>query len=219
MSTRAIEYLEYNELMAVLDVIDRLTPDGRRDYALVILMFNTGARVQEIVDLRANDLKLSPPFSVHIFGKGRKERICPIWTNTAHILSQYVEERGIDIRKPVTVFINHLGTPLTRFGIRYILSKYIQKASKSQPSLKTKRLHPHSMRHSTAIYLLKSGNDLATIASWLGHASINTTNKYTTIDLDMKREAISKANPLGADSVSSSSWRDDPDILSWLESL
>ena len=219
MYTRAIEYLEFEELTAVLEQIDRSKPDGRRDYALLTLMFNTGARVQEIVDLKANDLHLSAPFHVHIFGKGRKERVCPIWAKTAQILRKYVEEQGIDPRKPVTLFTNHLGTPLTRFGIRYILAKYVRKAAENHPSLKGKRLHPHSMRHSTAVHLLRSGVDTATIANWLGHVSTDTTNKYATIDLDMKREAIAKAAPPHVKSVLHSSWRNDPHILTWLESL
>ena len=219
MRTRAVEYLEFEELSAVLNQVDRSKSNGRRDYALLTLMFNTGARVQEIVDLKAADLHLSAPFSVNIFGKGRKERICPLWANTARILRQYVEERGLDLRQPVTLFTNHLGTPLTRFGVRYIMAKYIRKAAQIHPSLKIKRLHPHSMRHSTAVHLLKSGVDLATIANWLGHASINTTNKYATIDLDMKREAIAKAASPQTKSVPHLSWRSDPDILNWLESL
>lgn len=219
MHTRTIEYLEFEELEAVLDKVDRSKPDGRRDYALLILMFNTGARVQEVVDLKASDLHLSPPFSVHIFGKGRKERICPIWAKTARVLHEYVEDRGIDPRMPVAIFTNHLYTPLTRFGVRYILAKYVRKAAETNPSLKVKRLHPHSLRHSTAVHLLKSGVDLASIANWLGHVSTNTTNKYATIDLDMKREAIAKATPPHAKSVSHLSWRKNPDILAWLESL
>ncbi len=219
MRTRIIEYLEFEELEAVLDKVDRSKPDGRRDYALLTLMFNTGGRVQEVIDLKANDLQLSSPFSVHIFGKGRKERICPIWAKTARVLHEYVEERGIDLRKPATLFTNHLGTPLTRFGVRYILAKYVKKAAETHPSLKVKRLHPHSLRHSTAVHLLKSGVDLVSIVNWLGHTSINTTNKYATIDLDMKREAIAKATPPHAESVSHSSWRKNPDILAWLESL
>lgn len=218
-TTRTVEYLEGQELKAVIDAIDRSKSDGLRDYALLTLMFNTGARVQEIVDLKANDLHLSSPFTVRIFGKGRKERICPLWAETAHMLHKYTEERGIDLRNSTTVFTNHLGTPLTRFGIRYILAKYIRKASEKHPSLKHKRLHPHSMRHSTAVHLLKSGVDLSTIASWLGHVSINTTNKYATIDLDMKREAIAKAAPPYAKTKSNASWHNNPDILAWLESL
>ena len=193
MRTRSIEYLEFEELTAVLEQIDHSTLDGRRDYALMTLMFNTGARVQEIVDLKANDLHLSTPFQVHIFGKGRKERVCPIWAKTAGILRKYLEERKINPSNPLTLFMNHLGTPLTRFGIRYILEKYVSKAAENNPSLKNKRLHPHSMRHSTAVHLLRSGVDIVTISNWLGHVSIDTTNKYIAIDLEMKRKAIEKA--------------------------
>jgi len=216
MCTRSIEYLEFEELAAVFEQIDRSTLDGRRDYALMTLMFNTGARVQEIVDLKANDLHLSSPFQVHIFGKGRKERVCPIWAKTADILRRYLEERNIDPNTPVTLFTNHLGTHLTRFGIRYILAKYVRKAAENNSSLKGKRLHPHSMRHSTAVHLLRSGVDIVTIAHWLGHVSINTTNKYVAIDLEMKRKAIEKAAPLSGNHAS---WRNEPDILTWLESL
>ena len=218
-TTNNIEYLESQEIAAVLQCVDRSKSDGRRDYLLLSLMFNTGARVQEIVDLKANDLRLSKPISVRIFGKGRKERICPIWPETAQLVREYMEERGIDSHKPVALFLNHLGTPLTRFGVRYILAKYLRKAARSQPSLGKKRLHPHSIRHSTAVHLLQSGVDLSTIAHWLGHASINTTHKYTAVDLEMKRQAIAKAKPLNSQAPSKTSWRENHDILAWLESL
>lgn len=217
--TRTIEYLEFEEIMAVLQSIDRSKPIGRRDYAVLLLMFNTGARVQEIVNLKTDDLRLSGPFSVHILGKGRKERICPIWAETAEVLRKYIEEQGIDFKKAVPIFLNHLGKPLTRFGIGYMLKKRIQKAAEIHPSLKKKRLHPHSMRHSTAFHLLKSGVDLSTIANWLGHVSVDTTNKYVTMDLDMKQKAIARAKPLGDEIITGTPWRENPDILAWLESL
>lgn len=218
-STRTIEYLEFDEITAVLQTVDRSKGYGRRDYALLSLMFNTGARVQEIVDIKANDLQLTKPFGARLYGKGRKERICPIWAQTADVLRKYLEGRGIDPHKPATVFTNHLGGPLTRFGVRYILAKYIHLAAVRRPSLKKKHLHPHCMRHSTAIYLLKSGVDLITTSHWLGHCSINTTNKYATIDIEMKREALEKAKPLDCKSNIRASWKKDPDILKWLESL
>jgi integrase/recombinase XerD len=218
-ASRTVEYLEYEEINAILRSVDRTTRDGRRDHALLSLMFNTGARVQELIDLKANDLQLSKPFSVRIFGKGRKERICPIWPETAQLLHQLLEERGIDERLPVTVFTNHIGNPITRFGIRYLLAKHLHNAASACPSLGKKRLHPHSVRHSTAVHLLKSGVDLSTIASWLGHASVNTTNKYATMDLEMKRKAIEKAKPLTDGAPSRGEWKHDPDLLAWLESL
>ena len=95
-SSRTVDYLEFEEIRAVLDSVDRSKQDGRRDYVLLSLMFNTGARAQELIDIKANDLHLSKPFSARIFGKGRRERICPIWPETAHLLVQLLEERGID---------------------------------------------------------------------------------------------------------------------------
>lgn len=218
-SNRSIEYMEFEEITAVLRSIDRSKSDGRRDYILLYLMFNTGARVQEIVDLKAKDIQLFRPFSIRIFGKGRKERICPLWDETVQLLREYFNECAIDPREPVSIFMNHLGLPLTRFGIRYILSKYVRKAALHQPSLKRKRLHPHSMRHSTAFSLLKSGVDLITIANWLGHARVNTTNKYVTLDMEMKRQAMAKSKPLNDASDHQKSWKLSSDIIAWLESL
>jgi integrase/recombinase XerD len=217
--TRPVEYLQFEEIKEIIEVVDRSRTEGRRDYVLLTLMFNTGARVQEVLDLKTDDLQLSRPFSVHIRGKGRKERICPIWPETAQLLRGYTEARGIDPKERVTVFINRLGQPLTRFGVRYILSKHLQKAADLRPSLAGKRLHPHSMRHSTAIHLLKSGVDLSTIANWLGHTSVNTTNKYASMDLEMKRRALEKAKPLTEENPEQGRWHKDPDILSWLASL
>lgn len=218
-STRTIDYLEFEEIMTLLQSIDQSKADGRRDYALLLLMFNTGARVQEIVELKASDLYLSKPYKVYIFGKGRKERVCPIWPETGQVLRDYLEERGVDLRKPCPIFLNRFGQPLTRFGVGYILKKYVQKAADIHPVLKRKRLHPHSIRHAAAIHLLKSGVDLSSIANWMGHSSPNTTNKYARMDLEMKQKAIEKAKPLGDQIRAESSWKDNPDLLAWLESL
>lgn len=217
--TRPVDYLEYAEIKAVLEAIDRSTSDGRRDYALLATMFNTGARVQELLDLRVADLQLQKPLQARLVGKGRKERVCPLWPQTATVLRDWLEERGIDGRVTERLFLNHRGEPLTRFGVRYILAKYCTRARSTAPTLERKRLHPHTMRHSTAVHLLKAGVDLSTISQWLGHASINTTNRYATVDLDMKREAIAKAKPLVASSSTASAWRKDASILEWLEAL
>jgi integrase len=194
--SRPIEYFEYDEIQAVLAAVDRTTADGRRDYTLLAAMFNTGARVQEILDLRPCDLQLVKPLQVRLVGKGRKERLCPLWPQTAELLSSLLSESGMDPRSTEPLFRNHRGEPLTRFGVRYLLAKYCDRARASTPTLAAKRLHPHSMRHSTAVHLLKAGVDLTTISHWLGHASVNTTNRYVTIDLEMKREAIAKAKPV-----------------------
>lgn len=192
-----IEYLERAELDALLKSIDRATPLGRRDYALFAFMFNTGARVQEVLDLRIADVRLEAPPQVRLLGKGRKTRICPLWPATARLLRALIAERearGAEAASPL-VFTNARGRPLTRYGVRYLLRRYVQKASRVAPSLKTKRLHPHSIRHSTAVALLKSGVDFATISQWLGHAGLNTTMRYARADLDLKRRALAQAFP------------------------
>ena len=214
-----IHHLEFAEIQAVLGTIDCASPLGRRDYALLSLMFNTGGRVSEIVALQACDLRLGAPPSVLLRGKGRKERVCPLWPQTAQLLRALLEERNVPPTQAAAVFVNHRGSPLTRFGARLILQKHIAQAIRKQPSLKTKRLHPHSLRHSTAVHLLRSGVDLSTIANWLGHASINTTNKYLALDLEAKREALAKAKPLIPGARRSSRWRKDHDLLKWLEGL
>ena len=140
---RAIDYLEREEIESILKTIDRTTPKGARDYVLLATMFNTGARVQEIADLRASDLQLIKPFQVRLFGKGRKERYCPLWPQTAAVLRSFAKEQDLDLRSEARVFLNHRGGPLTRFGIRYILARCLARASHDAPNLRKKRLHPH----------------------------------------------------------------------------
>jgi len=181
--SRQVEYLEHDEIQSVLASVDRASKDGERDYVLLITMFNTGARVQEILDLKVCDLQLIKPYHARLVGKGRKERLCPLWPQTADLLQQLLNERG-NVLPDDHIFLNHRRRQLTRFGVRYLLAKYCKIAGKNKPTLRSKRLHPHSMRHSTAVHLLKSGIDIVTISHWLGHTSINTTNRYANIDLD-----------------------------------
>jgi site-specific recombinase XerD len=214
---RVIDYLEYEEIESILQVIDRTTAQGARDYALLATMFNTGARVQEIADLRFRDLQLNKPFQVRLFGKGRKERYCPIWPQTASVLRSFCKAREPESQPEAHVFLNHRGAPLSRFGIRHILGQCLQRARDDVPNLRKKRLHPHSIRHSTAVALLKSGVDLSTISHLLGHASPTTTNRYAKVDLEMKRKAIARVKPVPR--RCRSPWSKDSTILDWLESL
>jgi integrase/recombinase XerD len=216
--TSLVEYFEHDEIRAILGSVDRRSRQGARDYALLALMFNTGARVQEIVDLGVSDLQLQPPAQVKLFGKGRKTRICPLWPQTAKVLREFLGERGLDPSPQRAVFCNQRGQRLTRFGVRYILSRYCRLAAKSTSSLNRKRLHPHSMRHSTAVFLLKSGVDLPSISHWLGHASVTTTGRYAKVDLEMKRQALAKAAS-GGNSITSSKWRPSGSLLDWLDAL
>jgi integrase/recombinase XerD len=214
---RAIDYLEYEEIDSILKAINRATVQGSRDYALLATMFNTGARVQEVADLRACDLQLTKPFQVRLFGKGRKERYCPLWPQTASVLRSFCKQRNLDLRSEACVFLNHREQPISRFGIRYILARCLGLACEDAPNLRKKRLHPHSMRHSMAVALLKSGVDLSTISHLLGHASPTTTNRYAKVDLEMKRQAIAKVKPVPRESRKP--WSKDRTILDWLESL
>ena len=217
--TREIQHLEFAELQAVLDGIDRSTRPGRRDFALLSLMFNIGARVSEIVGLQAADLRLAEPPSIRLHGKGGRERICPLWPETARLLLELLEEQGMALDQPAAVFRNRRGERLTRFGVGIILRKHVERAKLRVPGLKHKRLHPHSLRHSTAVHLLRAGVDLSTISHWLGHASLNTTNKYVALDVEAKREALAKTKPLLKTGRKAGMWRHDQNLITWLENL
>lgn len=160
-------------------------------------MFNTGARVQEVLNLRRRDLRLDTPCQVRLTGKGSKIRLCPLWPNTARLLRELITECERCDPDPgnTLVFANARGSPLTRYGVRYLLRRYAARAADATPTLKGKSLHPHSIRHSTAIALLKAGVDFATISQWLGHAGLNTTMRYARADLDLKRQALSQVFP------------------------
>lgn len=192
-----IEYLERVEMDALLKSIDRTSRLGRRDYALFALMFNTGARVQEVLDLRVRDVRFDAPAQVRLLGKGKKTRVCPLWPTTARLLARLISEADVSPDDPAhrLLFINARGGALTRYGVRYLLRRYLRKAAQVAPTLNGKKLHPHSLRHSTAVALLKAGVDFATISQWLGHAGLNTTMRYARADLDLKRQALSQVFP------------------------
>lgn len=216
---RLVEYLEAREVAAILDAPDRATPDGRRDHALMLTLFNTGARVQEILDVRPSDLQLTRPLQVRLRGKGRKERLCPLWPKTVKVLRAFLAERGVEPTSTQQLFRNRRGEPLTRFGVRYLLRKYTGRATAVVKTLAAKRVHPHVVRHTTAVHLLQAGVDLVTIGHWLGHASVETTNRYAAVDLETKRAAVAKARPIGRIAPAVAAWRSDRTILEWLESL
>lgn len=218
-TTKQIEHFEFSEIQALLSGIDQSKAHGCRDYAMISFMFNTGARVSEVIGMQACDLRLIEPASVLLRGKGRKERTCPLWPETVRALLNYLEQRALGVHEARRVFLNHRGQPLTRFGARLIVKKLVRETAVHQPSLKHKQLHPHCFRHSTAIHLLRSGVDLCMISHWLGHCSVNTTNKYLELDLETKKEALNKVKPIAHRNGQSGRWRRDPDLIKWLESL
>ncbi len=216
---RAVEYLEHDEMQALLQAPDRSTEAGRRDHALLLTMYNTGARVQEILDLRPCDLQLDRPRQALLHGKGDKCRYCPLWEETAALLRDLMRTRNVDPADKQPLFRNRSGHPLTRFGVRYILRKHAGTASHSVPTLASKRVHPHVLRHTAASHFLQAGVDMVTIGRWLGHANVSTTSIYAEVDLESKRQAVRKAKPLLNTDPSSADWRTNADTISWLESL
>lgn len=212
-------YLEIDEIHAVLNAIDRKTQIGRRNYALIYLLYNTGARVQEICDLKVESLRLENPPLITVFGKGKKTRQVPLWEDTKKILKDYLKENDLTENVSSFLFFNRNGTPLGRFGIRYIVQKHVKAASISCKKLDGKIVGPHTFRHSTAMHLLQSGVDLSVIKSWLGHVDISTTHGYVEIDMNMKRKALEKVGSDGKGAGLEKFLKQNKDVISWLENL
>ncbi len=213
---RIVQYLEEKELQAVLDSIDINSRTGVRDRALLMLLYNTGARVSEIVGLERADLRLADGAQITLLGKGKKPRSCPLWPETVAALGAYLKQRRPKDVENRQVFLNANGDPITRFGIRHITRKYGIKAQAKQPSIKAKVVNPHTIRHTTAMHLLRSGNDINMVSYWLGHADVNTTHAYIEIDMDMKRKMLEKAD---APKMKKKLPWQKPDILQWLDKL
>lgn len=216
---RVVGYLEAGEVQALLQAPDLTSRHGRRDRALLLAMFNTGARVQEILDLRPCDIRFERPLQALLRGKGGKQRLCPLWPDTVRALRGLLRERGVPPADSGPLLRNQRGAPLSRFGVRYLIGKHARTASLSAGTLAGKRVHPHMLRHTAATHLLQSGVDLVTISHWLGHASVESTNRYVAVNLATKRAAIEKARPVGGRAAESPSWRTDESVLAWLESL
>lgn len=217
---RVPEYLERDEVQKIFAGIKIHTLPGQRDDALLRLLYNTGMRAQELVDLNVNHLRFSRPSHVRIHGKGRKERTCPLWPETVRAIKAYLERRTVRWDEALPLFVNAESNRLTRFGVRYIITHRVAEAAKVCPSLLTRKVTPHTWRHTTAMHLLQSNVDLSMIRSWMGHSSIETTNTYVEIDLEMKRKTLQSAEKLlPAKGKGRPSWRQNRDIMSWLSSL
>jgi len=185
-----IGYLEKAEMDALLAQPDRRTSLGDRDHALLLFLYNSGARADEAAKLTIDNLQLGPQSSVRLHGKGNKFRTCPLWPITATSLSRLVANRG----KSDAVFLSRINQPLTRFGIHRLVTQYVKRASKTVPSLATKRVSPHTIRHTTAVHLLRAGVDINTIRAWLGHVSLDTTHVYAEVDMEMKAKALARVD-------------------------
>jgi site-specific recombinase XerD len=212
-------YLEADDVRAIIAKPDRDTVDGWRDHTLLLFLYNCGARVSEATGVRWADLQLAPPRQVRLRGKGRKERLLPLWKETADALHQL---RGMAISgDQQNVFVNRNGQPLTRDGVAYILRKYTSAvAAKERPALSHKRVTPHVFRHSCAVALLQSGTDVTVIRDYLGHASVATTGRYITTNLQMKRDALETFwKHAGIEPSQTKPWKPKSDLLAFLESL
>jgi len=177
----AVGYLEEKEMQAILNAVDIDCRTGIRDRALLLLLYNTGARVSEVVMLKIQDLRLAGAGQVHLLGKGKKHRACPLWPETVDALQDYLQHRTPKESGTEQLFLNANGAPVTRFGIRHITGKYAAIAQRQCPSIKANTVSPHTIRHTTAMHLLRAGNDVNMVGYWLGHADINTTHVYLEI--------------------------------------
>ncbi len=214
---RIITYLEKNEMTALLNLPDRKDKHGYRDYALLLFLYNTGARADEAANLQVKDLAIGKGSRLHfvtLTGKGMKTRRCPLWDNTSKVLGLLTASRC----ENDNVFLNRLGKPITRFGIYEMVIKYADILAENMPEIKKKRLTPHTIRHTTATHLLQAGVDINTIRAWLGHVSVNTTNIYAEVDMQMKAAALLKCEIKDAGNRKPR-WRDDRNLMDFLDSL
>jgi site-specific recombinase XerD len=186
--TRLVRHLTADETRSILDAPDPTLRDGIRDRAMLHLCFAGGLRVSELVGLRTEDLLLQPQASVLVHGKGRKERCLPLWKETASVLRAWLAIRGAT-RVP-ELFLNARGASMTRAGFEYILRKHVRTAAQRCPSLSSKRVSPHVLRHTCALTILQATKDLRKVSLWLGHSSMQTTEIYTRADPSVKLEAL-----------------------------
>jgi integrase/recombinase XerD len=191
--TRLIHYLARDELQAILDAPDPSTRDGIRDRAMLHVCFAAGLRVSELVGLQRNELVLHPKATVLVHGKGRRERSLPLWKEAARALRAWLSVRGAVLAPEV--FVSARGHAMTRAGFEYVLRKHVQSASARCPSLLQKRVSPHVLRHSCAMTVLAATNDIRKVSLWLGHASIQTTERYLHVDPTERLETLDAITP------------------------
>jgi integrase/recombinase XerD len=208
-----VPYLEKKEMDALLDAPNCNTKQGCRDYALLLFLYNSGARANEAAQLSIADIDMAQ-LSVRLLGKGNKIRYCPLWPVTMQILTPLIAKRTPTQR----VFLNRCGQPITRFGIYALVKRCACKAATVIPSLSSKRVSPHTIRHTTAVFLLRAGVDINTIRAWLGHVSIKTTLIYADTDLEMKAKALSACEVNGTKRPTMH-WSSDVSLMSFLQSL
>lgn len=211
---RAIDYLSREEIEAVIAAPDLATWHGRRDRAILVLMLQTGLRVTELITLTCGDIGLGAGAHVRCMGKGRKERATPIRKDSIKLLRDWLAERKGKADDPL--FISNRGALLSRDAVEGIVRRHVETASQACPSLCSKRVTPHVLRHSAAMQLLHGGVDRTVIALWLGHESVETTQMYIHADMRIKEKAIAKTRPVD---TKHGRYRPSDKLLSFLEAL
>lgn len=214
-------YLQREEIQTLFDDLPRTGRFALRDRCLLLFLYNTGARVQEAAELQTSNLELEPPARVHLHGKGDKWRVCPLWAETTSLLMRLVAQRKGVGTPDYPVFVSHRGQALTRFGIYKIVRRHVQRL---EPDGQDRQQHisPHTFRHTAACHLLESGVDVNVIRAWLGHVSLETTNRYAEINIRTKEAALRCCEPMfGSDEKYRGEriWRVDSSLLEWLETL
>ena len=214
---RQMDFLTKEEYQALVDACDLDSMLGRRDKLMLILLYNMGVRVSELIGIRTLDIIADAgglPAYIHIRGKGRKERDVPLWKSTAAYLHRFMETH--ETENNAKLFVNRIDGELTRSGVRYRLNCLVKRASQKTPSMNHKTISPHTFRHTVALNLLQSGVDITTIAIWLGHESILTTHKYMVADMEMKKRTLEKVQELD---VNSFQFKPDDATLAFLDAL
>lgn len=218
----SISYVSVEAIRLLLEQPDQNTPKGRRDLALLALMYDSGARVQEIINLKPGDVRIiTKPYTIKLYGKGRKSRIVPLSEQQCALLREYMKENRLfeDSKSGSPLFFNKWNKPLTRPGITYLLQEYVRLASIMDKSLFPSQLTPHCIRHSKAMHLLQSDVNIVQLRDFLGHVSIQTTDIYARAEGKKKREALEKAYADTNPEILKvkRDWEEDPDLLEWLE--
>ncbi len=215
-SRPAMCYMDAEEITAILREPDRSSLEGQRDHALLAFLYNTGARIQEALDVCPRAIRFESPAQVELLGKGRKSRICPLWPETVAVLKALLRRQPRADDEPI--FVNRYGQPLGAAGVRFKLKQYVRAAAQHVPSLATKHVTPHTWRHSVGVQLVAAGVDVTVIRNWLGHARLDTTNHYARANLETKRRALEQVDP-STKPGRPPRWKRNPELLAWLDSL
>lgn len=209
-------YFSETEVGHLLAQIDRSTTRGERDYVLLAVLYDTGARIQEVLDLTPRQVHFDTPAFARVCGKGRRERLCPLLPQTVRLVRRFLASQGRSVEDARPLFQNARGTRLGRHGARYILRTRLQRAAASMPSLARPKLSPHTLRHTKAMHLLQAGVPLVTVKDFLGHVDLHSTEVYVQADLDMKRDALAQT---GGPQTPRRRARIPPSLIAWLEAL